>query len=357
VWQQTGADGAALPTGPAEPVGPGGALESPAANGSLYGIYACGPMPTSNTTGDFGDPPFEYWDGESGSANWAAFQCVELANRFLWDLWHKAPVSGGNLDGADFATTVADTYGVALDPNGVAGDPYLPGDIVSFNGDGGLGHVAVVISSSYTSADSSTGDYWVTIEDENATGTISTSQPAGLGTQAVQVTDWSLQSPAGQSGITASDFAVIPQDLTPSQVSLGRLCDNKNVQIDAQNGCPYKGAATIGSAKFQYVILIVDNDDSVYPSYWDLINFPATSCQSVQLSFGMPKSGSDPGDTAWIEVVTKAGAQSLRVKYGQVATLTATLYGDAWSLENSATNANDEIAVNGTGSCSTSSGY
>jgi hypothetical protein len=164
-------------------------MESPAANGSLYGVYACGPMPTSNATGDFGDPPFESWDGNRGPDNWAGFQCVELANRFLWDLWHKAPVSGSNLTGANFAATVAKTYHVALDQNGTAGEPYLPGDIVSFNGDGGAGHVAVIISSSYSSVDSSTGDYWVTIEDENATGTISASQPAGLGTQAVQVTD------------------------------------------------------------------------------------------------------------------------------------------------------------------------
>lgn len=130
---------------------------------------------------------------------------------------------------------------MALDKNGTAGEPYLPGDIVSFNGDGGFGHVAVIVSSSYSSADSSTGDYWVTIEDENATGTISTSQPHGLGTQAVRVTDWSLQTPVGRSSITATKFAVIPQNLTPSQVSLGTLCHHKNVQINAQNGCPYRG--------------------------------------------------------------------------------------------------------------------
>jgi hypothetical protein len=71
----------------------------------------------------------------------------------------------------------------------------------------------------------------------------------------------------------------------------------------------------------------------------------------------MPASGSKNKDTAWIKVMTKAGTQALSVKYGQVATLTATLYGDAWSLENSSTNPNDEIAITGTGSCGTSSGY
>jgi hypothetical protein len=129
------------------------------------------------------------------------------------------------------------------------------------------------------------------------------------------------------------------------------------VQINAQNGCPYKGETKIGMTNFHYLILIVNNNQSVHPAYWDLINFPRTSCQSVQLSFGMPTSGSKPKDTAWIKVKTKDSVQSLSVKYGQVATLTATIYGDAWSLENSATNANDQIAINGIGSCSTSSGY
>ena len=338
-------------------------MESPAPNGSLYGVYACGPMPTSDATGDFGDHPFQSWDGKTGPNNWAGFQCVELANRFLWDVWHKAPVndaspgSGGNLTGADFANTVAKTEHVPLDDNGIAGEPYLPGDFVSFNGDGSAGHVAVIISSSYTSADSSTGDYWVTIEDENATGTISTSPPAGLGTQAVQVKGWSLHAPAGQSSLTATNFAVIPQSIAPNQVSLGTLCHHKNVQINAQNGCPYKGEAKIGATKFPYLILIENNNQSVYPAYWDLINFPRTSCQSVRLSFGMPASGSKPKDTAWIKVVTKDGVQSLSVKYGQVTTLTATTYGDAWSLKNSATSAIDQIAITGTGSCATSSGY
>jgi hypothetical protein len=145
--------------------------------------------------------------------------------------------------------------------------------------------------------------------------------------------------------------------LWADQVSLGTLCHHKNVQINAQNGCPYKGETKIGATKFHYLILIENNDQSVHPAFWDLINFPRNTCSLVKLSFGMPASGSARRDTAWIKVKTKAGVQSLSVKYGQVATLTATLDGDAWSLENSATNPNDQIAINGTGSCSTSSGY
>jgi hypothetical protein len=143
----------------------------------------------------------------------------------------------------------------------------------------------------------------------------------------------------------------------PDQVSLGTLCHHKNVQINAQNGCPYKGETKIGATRFHYLVLIENNNQSVHPAYWDLINFPRNTCQSIKLSFGMPTSGSKRKDTAWIKVKTKAGAQSLSVKYGQVATLTATVDGDAWSLENSATNPNDQIAINGTGSCSTRSGY
>jgi hypothetical protein len=141
-------------------------------------------------------------------------------------------------------------------------------------------------------------------------------------------------------------------------VSLGTLCQNNGVSIDAVNGCPYIGSSMIGAASFDYAILIENNNDSVSPTYWDLIDFPATSCRSITLTFGMPTDGSEPGDTASIEVITQSQApQAASVSYGNIATLTATLDGGRWSLENSATNADDEIAVNGTASCTSATGY
>ena len=113
---------------------------------SYDNVYACGPannsgtgyfVPASGTyKGYFEDSKYEY-------------QCTELADRFLFDIWGKAPVSGSSLDGASFAATVASQRSVPLVKNGTAGKPYLPGDIVSFT-DGGDGHVAVVATSTET---------------------------------------------------------------------------------------------------------------------------------------------------------------------------------------------------------------
>jgi hypothetical protein len=149
-----------------------------------------------------------------------------------------------------------------------------------------------------------------------------------------------------------------PTPPSTSQVPLGTLCEGSGVYIDAVNGCPFNGMTPVGGGNFSYSILIESNDDSVSPAYWDLIDFPANTCQSISLSFAMPADGSAPGDVASIEVLNQSGAaQSASVAFGQTATLTASLAGGPWSLENSSTNANDQIAINGTATCRTSSGY
>ena len=143
-----------------------------------------------------------------------------------------------------------------------------------------------------------------------------------------------------------------------ASVSVATLCSNGGVKSDAVNGCPYVGTSQIGDSVFEHAILIEDNDESVLPSYWNLIDFPATTCRSIRLAFGMPTDGSQPGDTASVRVTAQTLApQSAAVGYGQVAELDATLDGHPWSLENAATSTADKIAINGVASCSTSSGY
>ena len=147
---------------------------------------------------------------------------------------------------------------------------------------------------------------------------------------------------------------------TPTYVSvpLATLCRNPQVQSHAVNGCPYPGSSEIGGGAFERVILIEDNDESVTPTFWDLFNFPATSCHSIELSFGMPTNGSKPGDSASLRVTAGSLApQTASVGYGEVATLEATLDDQPWSLENSATNVADKIAIDGTASCTSASGY
>jgi hypothetical protein len=141
-------------------------------------------------------------------------------------------------------------------------------------------------------------------------------------------------------------------------VSLATLCSNPSVQSNAVNGCPYLGSSQVGAEEFAHAILVEDNDESITPAFWDLFNFPSGTCETVRLSFGMPDNGSSPGDSASLRV--KAGSLapvSATVSYGRLGTLEASLDGQRWSLENSATNTDDKIAIDGTAQCSTSTGY
>ncbi len=141
-------------------------------------------------------------------------------------------------------------------------------------------------------------------------------------------------------------------------VPLSKLCENHEVQSHAVNGCPYLGTSQIGFDAFERAILIEDNDESMLPRYWNLFDFPVTSCSSIALSFAMPTEDSQPGDTASIQVTAQPlPPQSATVGYGQIGKLEAALDGHPWSLENAASNTDDKIAINGVASCSTASGY
>ncbi len=162
------------------------------------------------------------------------------------------------------------------------------------------------------------------------------------------------------SGAIRFKAATVPPTLPPSYASvpLATLCETHEVQLHAVNGCPYIGTSQIGTDAFERAILIEDNNESALPTYWNLIDFPATTCNSIDLTFGMPTDGSQPGDTASIQVTAQTLApQSASVGYGQIGKLEATLDGHPWSLENAATNTYDKIAINGVASCSTPSGY
>ena len=160
---------------------------------SYDNVYACGPA-NNNGTG-YEVPAGGSYQGFFEDSDYE-FQCVELANRFVFDVWNLQPISGGSLDGADYASTLSSERGVTLVANGTAGQPYLPGDVVSFTGSGALadGHVAVVMSSTYSAGDG--GNYSVTLLQEDASAN---------GEASATVTDWSMGDPSG-SEVTPSNF-------------------------------------------------------------------------------------------------------------------------------------------------------
>ena len=141
-------------------------------------------------------------------------------------------------------------------------------------------------------------------------------------------------------------------------VPLASLCNNPGVIINAGNGCPFNGSTQIGGRVFPYVVLVTSNEGSVYPSFYNLIDFPATTCRSIAFSFGMPVNGSQSGDTAYLETIEQTrDPQMAGAGFGVLKSLHAKLDGHPWFLENSASNGADEIAINGKASCYTPSGY
>ena len=180
---------------------------------SFKKVYACGPANDSGTGYEVPALPSPYagfFEGSSGkfAGSGYEFQCTELANRFLFDVWSLDPVSddafnGENLVGANFAATVhfANPLVAPLVKNGTPGEPYLPGDIVSFS-DGGDGHVAVVKQST----ENSSGNGNVILLEENGSKS---------GKTTATVTNWVMSNPADSSIETPVNFDALASPPTP----------------------------------------------------------------------------------------------------------------------------------------------
>lgn len=141
------------------------------------------------------------------------------------------------------------------------------------------------------------------------------------------------------------------------QVGLQVLCMAPGASNNSMNGCPAIGTATIGPSSFKYASHVSNNNQSVYPSFWDLLNFPATSCSSITVTFGMPATGSLAFDTAYLKVAQHgASAKTASARFGRETSFTVALDGSPWQIDNSSTSSNDQIVINATASCYTPDG-
>jgi alpha-tubulin suppressor-like RCC1 family protein len=214
-------------------------------------VWACGPTPGSSQPG-YGDAFEESLYG---------FQCTELADRFLWDAWGMEPVFGPNLDGENFAAAVHSAYPrVPLVPNGTAGQPYLPGDVVSFSGDG-EGHVAVVIAST----ENTKGSGEVMVMEENAATNV-----APRGEEALTVSGWSLEKNP-EAAVTPLDFDALANpsappptvtDVEANPPSLGSAAGQVTVSADVQHGSTCVLAASPAVAGLPTTVPCTDEDFS-----------------------------------------------------------------------------------------------
>ena len=180
---------------------------------SFDNVYPCGPRPGSSfpDSGDLFQP--------SGG-----FQCTEFANRFLFDVWHRQPIFGASLTGSSYVDTAHSVYpAIAKFSNGTVGQPYLPGDIVSFT-DKAAGHVAVVMSSTYAQGDG--GNYQIAILDENGLASGSTT---------AKVTNWLMATP---SGINETPYDFLALASIPPRIPTATSAANHVLRVSA-NGAAY----------------------------------------------------------------------------------------------------------------------
>jgi hypothetical protein len=141
-------------------------------------------------------------------------------------------------------------------------------------------------------------------------------------------------------------------------VSLATLCRALATDINSVNGCPAVGTSQVGANVFSHEALIGSNWESIYPTFWNLLDFGKTTCRSIMITFGIPtKPDVEPGAAAYIEVVQETlDPQVATAAYGAIATLNASLDGRPWFIENAATVGEVGIAIRGQASCYSATG-
>ena len=166
---------------------------------------------------------------------------------------------------------------------------------------------------------------------------------------------------SGQNAMGALAAMVIGNlnwaNLAPEyQLSLDTLCSGSGVANDSVNGCPYDGTTRVGNQSFTYMAYVSSNYESVHPAYWDLLNFPATTCSFVSVHFAIPNDGGQLGDTAFLRIREGAITRSASVLSGNVGSLQMPLTGRPWRLYNSATSDTDQIAISLSATCASPNG-
>jgi hypothetical protein len=133
-----------------------------------------------------------------------------------------------------------------------------------------------------------------------------------------------------------------------SDVPLSILCLDPGATIGG-NWCQ-GGNVQVGPNLFAYAIE-GNVDYNKPPSYGIIINFPANTCRSMSLSIAMDSNGSQPGDTATVQVIQETtGPQTMTVEQGVVNTFPVNLDGGPFYVENAST-ANDYLFYNGSANC------
>lgn len=141
--------------------------------------------------------------------------------------------------------------------------------------------------------------------------------------------------------------------LSYGNVPLSSLCKAPGATVGG-DGCQ-GGNVQVGSNLFVYAIA-GNADHFEPPQFGTIVNFPATTCRTLDLTFTLDSNGSQPGETADIQIIQVTTAPEVAsTTQGTAGTLTATLDGGPFYIQNSATSG-DNVFYNGTASCWSDSG-
>lgn len=231
------------------------------------------------------------------------FQCTELADRFLWAHWQRQPIFSPTLDGASFASTVHSMYrSVPLVQNGTVGQPYEPGDIVSFSGKPGKnepdGHVAIVVGSN----ENSEGDGTVTILEQNS--------PTGpQGEETLHVTNWTLETPAS-SWVTPTNFDALATapSAAPSSQPPSHSSSSGAPHASTQKRPPIQNGLAVGEAFDDYCVVAWPTAPTITTNAIIMTmsceHVPENKYLFTQVRYGNPHLNMTP-DTGTVRVVGK----------------------------------------------------
>jgi hypothetical protein len=181
---------------------------------------------------------------------------------------------------------------------------------------------------------------------------------SGSGTRIVTLPSVALGSYMYQVEATTLKGKVIARTpfqrlLSYGNVPLSSLCKAAGATIGGDD-CQ-GGNVQVGSNLFVYAIA-GNSGRFEPPKFGTIVNFPATTCRTIDLTFTLDSNASQPGETADIQIIQVTTAPEVAsTAQGIAGTLAATLDGGPFYIQNSATSG-DNIYYNGTANCWSASG-
>lgn len=137
-------------------------------------------------------------------------------------------------------------------------------------------------------------------------------------------------------------------------VPLAILCKAPNTQTSLFTPCT-PGTVQVGQRLFTYE-MTSGYFANQFPSYSNVLTFPANSCRRLSLAFGLNSNQSQTSDTAYVQILqTTLDPERASTPQGTLGKLVAHLDSGPWYLQAATTNG-DQVYFNGQATCWSSDG-